>query len=448
MKNLKYKIISYGCQMNDLDSEMIAGLVEEMGYQSTEDEHDADLIIMNTCCVRQTAEQRAIGRLTKLKPLKLKNPDLIIVFAGCIAQKDKETILKRFPFVDIVIGTRDIQFLPQYFQQILSNRESICSIHHIDDNHLILSTPKRKHKIKALVTIMFGCNNFCSYCIVPYVRGKEVSRPADEIIDEIKKLADEGYKEVTLIGQNVNSYSYQNINFPKLLELVNNKTDIQRIRFITSHPKDVSDDLIFAIRDLPKVCEHIHLPAQAGSNKILKLMNRSYTREHYLELIEKFRANIPNIAITTDMIMGFPSEAEDDFEQTLDLLQKVKWDMSFSFVYSIRKGTKSAELVDDIPYEIKKCRLDRYNKLQDKISLEKNQLLLNKTVEVLIEGISKKRNYEMMGRTRADKVVILKGNESQVGSILNIKVKDVAMHTLFGEDSEASKIKQYNIANK
>ena len=439
MNNLKYKIISYGCQMNDLDSEMIAGLVEEMNYQSTEDEHNADLIIMNTCCVRQTAEQRAIGRLTKLKPLKSKNPDLIIVFAGCIAQKDKETIFKRFPFVDIVIGTRDIQFLPQYIQQTLSNRKPICRTHHIVDNHFILTTPKRKHKIKALVTIMFGCNNFCSYCIVPYVRGREVSRPANEIVDEIKKLADEGYKEVTLIGQNVNSYIYDNVNFPKPLELVNNKTDIQRIRFITSHPKDVSDELISAMRNLPKVCEHIHLPAQAGSNKILKLMNRAYTREKYIELFEKFKNNIPNTAITTDMIMGFPGETEEDFQQTMDLLEKVRWDMSFSFVYSIRNGTGAAELNDDVPYELKKSRLNRYNELQDKISLEKNQLLVNQSVEVLVEGVSKKRTYEMMGRTRTDKVVIFKGNESQIGSIINVRIEKSAMHTLFGEDAEQSK---------
>ena len=286
---------------------------------------------------------------------------------------------------------------------------------------------------------MFGCNNFCSYCIVPYVRGREVSRPANEIVDEIKKLADEGYKEVTLIGQNVNSYTYDNVSFPKLLELVNNKTDIQRIRFITSHPKDVSDELLSAMRNLPKVCEHIHLPAQSGSDKILKLMNRAYTREKYIELFEKFKNNIPNIAITTDMIMGFPGETEEDFQQTLDLLEKVRWDMSFSFVYSIRNGTQAAELNDDVPYEEKKSRLNKYNESQDKISLEKNQLLINQSVEVLVEGVSKKRTYEMMGRTRTDKVVIFKGNESQIGSIINVKIQKSAMHTLFGEDAEVSK---------
>ncbi len=436
MNGLKYKLISYGCQMNDLDSEMMSAITEELGYKPTDTESEAGLIIINTCCVRNTAEQRAIGRLTKLKPQKIKNPNLIIVFAGCIAQKDNENILRKFPFVDIVIGTRDIPYLSQHIKQILIKREQICSTSHINDEQYFLTNPKRKHRIKALVTIMLGCNNFCSYCIVPYVRGREISRPTNEIIDEIKKLADDGYKEVTLIGQNVNSYLYNNTNFPKLLELVNDKTDIQRIRFITSHPKDASDELIYAMRDLPKVCEHIHLPAQAGSNKILKLMNRFYTKEKYIELIEKFRENIPNIAITTDMIMGFPGETDEDFSETLDLLQKVRWDMSFSFVYSIRNGTKAAELDDDVTYNTKKSRLEAYNKIQDKISLEKNQQLINKSVEVLVEGVSKKREYEMMGRTQTDKVVISKGDKSQVGSIINIKVKQAHTHTLFGEDAE------------
>jgi tRNA-2-methylthio-N6-dimethylallyladenosine synthase len=437
-KEVYYHIETYGCQMNVHDSEKLAGMLEEMGYKYTEDLEKADVLLFNTCAVREHAEVRVLGRVSQIKELKNRNPNLIIGISGCMMQEKHivEAIREKYPHVDIVFGTHNIYKFPELLWQALNSRVQVIDVIENTQNVIEGLPIRRDSNLKAWVNIIYGCNNFCTYCIVPYTRGREKSRRPEDIIAEVKELAEKGYKEITLLGQNVNSYGKDlggDINFAKLLYMLNDIKGIERIRFMTSHPKDISDELIYAMRDLDKVCEHLHLPVQAGSNKILKRMNRRYTREHYLEIIDKVRANIPDIAITTDIIVGFPGETEEDFLQTLDLVERVRFDGAYTFMYSKRAGTPAASMPDQVDDEVKKDRLIRLIELQNKISLEKSAELKGKVVEVLIEGVSKRDPNKLTSRTRTNKVVHFIGDESLIGKLANVKITETKAWTMQGE---------------
>lgn len=422
--------------MNDYDSGVMAGLLEADGWRRVENEEDADLVIVNTCSVRAGAEQRAIGRITNINRIKKhRRPGMILCLAGCIAQQRGEEIAKQFPFIDLVVGTRDFVRLPQLVEEVKSTGNQIIAISNIY-NPLELGVPHtiQKYAVRAEVTIIYGCNNFCSYCIVPYVRGREQSRPADEILAEINSLVERGYREIILLGQNVNAYHYNGIDFAELLKKVNSIDRLWRIRFVTSHPKDTTPRLIETIASLDKVCEHLHLPVQSGSNKILERMNRKYTREYYLELIKMARSKIPGVAITTDIIVGFPGETEEDFEQTLELVKEVEFDSAFTFMYTPRPFTKaSAQFKDDVPLEIKKERLTKLIELQNQITLKKNKALIGTEQEVLVEKSGRKGGKQLLGRTRSDKIVAFNGEETMIGRLVNVKITEAFPHTLFGE---------------
>jgi len=428
----KYFLISYGCQMNDHDSEFIEGILISMGMGSSKSEEDADIIVINTCCVRRHAEERAIGRITQLNKLKSKNKNLIICVAGCIAQQEGENLIEKMPFIDIVIGTRDLPNLSFAINEVDKTRKKLILTDGIESSPNFDLPIYRPSKIKALATIMTGCNNFCSYCVVPYVRGSEISRPSKEIINEIKKLADEGVKEVLLIGQNVNSYRDGNIDFPTLLYKIDSITGIKRIRFITSHPKDASDSLFQSITSLKSVCEHLHLPAQAGNNRILELMNRGYTQEEYLEKIGRLRSLVPDIAITTDLMVGFPTETNQEFEDTINLTLKSQWDLAFMFIYSIRAGTEAAKLPDDVPRDEKIRRIQELIHIQEGIANQKNKKLIGSIQEVLVEGVSRRSQKDLIGRTRTDKTVIFEGKENLINTFASVKITETSSHTLKG----------------
>lgn len=433
----KYLIVTYGCQMNEHDSEKMSWLLENMGYKPTENKEDSDIIIYNTCIVRENAELKVYGQLGALKELKLRKPNLIIAVCGCMMQTEpaRKTILEKYKHVDIIFGTSNIHKLPQLIDRHLQTGETIVDVE--EDSREIVEniSANRKYPFKAFVNIMYGCNNFCTYCIVPYTRGRERSREPKNIIREIELLAKDGCKEVTLLGQNVNSYgktlNYK-FSFADLLREVNKVEGIERIRFMTSHPKDLSDELIQAMAELDKVCEHIHLPVQAGSNRILKAMNRKYTKEYYLELVEKIRKAIPDIAITTDIIVGFPGETEEDFEETLDLVKKVRYDSAFTFLYSKREGTIAAKMENQVPEEIKH---ERFQKLLDTlypIFYEQNSKYENKVVEVLVEEVSKNNKEVLSGRTRTGKLVHFKGKKDLIGKFVNVKITKPKTFTLEG----------------
>lgn len=437
-ENRKYFIKTYGCQMNEHDSEVIAGILEDIGYKKADEMYDADMIIFNTCLVRENAELKVYGKLGELKALKKENEDLLIGICGCMMQREniRNIIKKKYRFVDLIFGTHNIHQLPELIANHRKNSQLIESVWE-DSKEIIEETnAHRKYDFKAFVNIMYGCNNFCSYCIVPYTRGREKSREPENIVNEIEKLANNGYKEITLLGQNVNSYGKtldNKITFADLLRKINEIKGIERIRFMTSHPKDLSDDLIYAMRDCNKICEHLHLPFQAGSNKVLKAMNRKYTKEKYLNVIEKVKSEIPNIAITTDIIVGFPGETEEDFNETLDIVEKVKFDNAFTFLYSVREGTPAANMKNQIPDKIKH---NRFNKLQDilyPISYNKNKLYKDKIVEVLVEEISKNNKAILSGRTSTNKLVHFEGDNSLIGKFVNVKITNPKTWTLEGE---------------
>ncbi len=437
MKNKKYTIVTYGCQMNEHDSEKISWLLENMGYVWTDKKEESDLIIYNTCLVRENAELKVYGQLGALKELKRQKPDLIIGVCGCMMQREsiRNIILSKHKHVDIIFGTNNIHKLPQLINRYEQTGNTVVDI--IEDSREIVEDidANRMYTYKAFVNIMYGCNNFCTYCIVPYTRGREKSREPKNIIKEIQQLAKKGYKEVTLLGQNVNSYGKTlnyDYSFAKLLEEINKINGIERIRFMTSHPKDLSDELIEAMASLDKVCEHLHLPVQSGSNKILKAMNRKYTREEYLLLIDKIREAIPDISISTDIIVGFPGETEEDFEDTLDLVKQVRYDSAFTFLYSIREGTIAANMPNQVPDEIKH---ERFQKLLDTmypIFYEKNLKYKDKVVEVLVEEVSKNDPNMLTGRTRTGKLVHFKGNKELIGKLVNVKINKVKTFTLEG----------------
>jgi len=423
--------------MNEHDSEKLAGMLQNMGYVATDKIEEADLIIYNTCCVRENAELKVYGNLGQLKHLKKENPDLIIAVCGCMMQQPHvvDEIKKKYKHVDLIFGTHNLHTFPELLANCKKSDGMLIEVWN-KEGEIVENLPAiRKFKTKAFVNIMYGCNNFCAYCIVPYTRGRERSREPALILDEIRQLVSEGTKEVTLLGQNVNSYgkTLENpIDFAELLYQINEIDGLERIRFMTSHPKDLSYRLIEAMRDCKKVCEHIHLPLQSGSTQILKKMNRHYSKEQYLELIEILKREIPDIAITTDIIVGFPGETEEDFEETLDVVQKVQFDSAFTFLYSIRKGTPAEKMKEQIPDEIKHERFNRLVEIVNEISASKNARYLNQIVEVLVEGESKNDPTKLTGRTRTHKLVNFPGDKEFIGRMVPVKITETKTFSLNG----------------
>ena len=370
----KYHTITFGCQMNENDSERLAGQLRSIGYAATEDKENADLILINTCCVRESAEKKIYGKIGELKRLKQENPNLIIGIAGCMAQKDKEKLFKKAPHVDLVMGTHNTHQLVELLGQLESSRDKVLAVW--DQAELLApDVPTiRKSTIAAWVPIMYGCNNFCTYCIVPYVRGRERSRPAADIVKEIRQLGDDGFKEITLLGQNVNSYSKDTggDDFADLLEAVDNIDSIARIRYMTSHPRDMSEKVMQVVAGSKRICEHFHLPIQSGSDEILKQMNRGYTTADYRQLVAGIRERMPQASLTTDIIVGFPGETEELFQETLECLKTIRFDMAYTFLYSVRSGTPAATMSDQVPLPVKKERLKILMDVQNQISLAIN----------------------------------------------------------------------------
>lgn len=431
-----YYIITYGCQMNVRDSEIISGLLEAMGYCAADKPEDASVVLFNTCSVRHSAENKVYGKLGEIGVLKRHDPDMIIAFGGCMAQlPDVQARLKRMG-VDVVFGTHNLHELPYLIEQTKQTRKPVFQVWE-KEGAVEESLPSvRQPGISAFVNIMYGCNNFCSYCIVPYTRGRERSRRSADILSEVKNLALQGYREITLLGQNVNSYGKgldETIDFADLLEMTSAVEGIDRVRFTTSHPKDMSQKLIKRIADNPVICEHIHVPLQSGSNRILQRMNRAYTREHYLELTSRMRELIPGVAITSDLIVGFPGEQEEDFADTLDMVKKVRFDAAFTFMYSVRRGTRAADFTDQVSQETKKARLTELNLLQYRIAREINQSLEGQVEEVLVEGPSKTDKSKLTSRTRTNRIVIIAGSDDLVGRIIPVKITEGKTFSLFGE---------------
>ncbi len=414
--------------MNVHDSEKMTGILLNKGYTTTHDPKDADLIIFNTCSIREKAEQKFRSELGKTKTLKKKNTSLKIAIAGCIAQQQGSKLFKKYSHINYVLGPQNIHIIKDIAE---TKNHSVFTEENpeIECSDLPIS---RDDHIKAWVSIMYGCNNFCSYCIVPYTRGREKSRPSSSIYKEILELSAKGFKEVTLLGQNVNSYK-SDLDFSGLLTKINTISGIERIRFVTSHPRDLSESLISKIKELSKVCEHIHLPLQSGSNKILNLMNRGYTCEEYSRKIEKLRAAMPDISITSDIITGFPSETEDDHARTIDTLREIKFDGIFAFKFSPRPGTKASEMEDNISDSIKSNRLAEILDLQDEITLSKNKILDGTYQEVLVEGKDETTIGKMTGRTRANKIVIFEGDDSLIGQLVKVKIIKALRHSMEGK---------------
>ena len=436
--NTKYlKMLTYGCQMNFSDAERMEGELSKLGYVSTEDMAKADLIMINTCCVRETAEDKVYGKIGEIKALKRENPDLILGITGCMAQKEGERLIKRAPHIDFVLGTNKIHEVVATVKKLEESQ-----VKHVVDTEINeAEMPEdisihRKTPLSAWVPIMYGCNNFCTYCIVPYVRGRERSRLPEEIIDEVREAVKQGYREVTLLGQNVNSYGkdHQKATFAELLSMVDRVDGIERIRYMTSHPKDLSDDVIDVIKNSQHICNHFHLPVQYGSNKILKAMNRVYTVESYKDLVRKIRAAVPDASITTDLIVGFPGETEEDFQELLQFLEDIRYDQAYTFIYSKRSGTPAAEMENQVNDDVKHERLNRLMELQNKISLEKNVALKDRTVQVMVEGPSANDDKVWSGRTTTNKLVLwpYQGSE-QPGDFVNVRICQPQTWVLKGE---------------
>lgn len=438
-KNKKYCVVTYGCQMNLHESEKISGILSGMGMNAVNEPENADVVVFNTCCIRDTAERRALGNIGKMKELKKKNKNLLIVVTGCMTQQNgfAENMKERYQYIDVILGTHNISDLENQIRIRLEKKKRVAAVldtdGYIDDE----TTPVTRTSFpNAWVNINYGCNNFCTYCIVPYVRGRERSRDMKSIISECEKLINDGYKEITLLGQNVNSYGNdvpdENVNFANLLREVAKIDGKFRIRFMTSHPKDLTEDVVKAIRDNDKICNNIHLPIQAGSNSVLKNMNRRYTREHYLGLIDMIRRYLPDCGITTDIMVGFPYETEEDFLDTMDIVEKVRFSTAFTFIYSVRKGTKAAEM-PQIPYEIKQNRIKRLIARQNEITEEISKDYVGNVYEILVEGMQEKKNGYVVGRTESGRLVSAKGDESMIGEFKNVKITAVKNAQLLGE---------------
>lgn len=438
LKGIKYNIITFGCQMNEHDSETISGMLREKGCEEVAMKEDADITVINTCSIRENADKRFFGTLGQLKKLKEKNSGYIVCVCGCMMQQQHiiDTLKSKYPWVDIIFGTHNIHQFPQLLERVISEKQKVLEILE-DSSEIVEGLPaKRLYRHKAFVNIMYGCNNFCTYCIVPYTRGREKSRKPGDIINEIKALVDDGVKEITLLGQNVNSYRGEDnsgiFDFSDLIYMINEVDGLERIRFMTSHPKDLSDKLIKAYADCDKLCNYIHLPVQSGSSRVLKRMNRKYTREQYLNIVEKLRKTVPGITISTDIIVGFPGETEEDFSETLSLVEQIKYDSAFTFLYSVRKGTPAAEYEDQIPEEVKH---ERFNRLVDMInsgSAEKNAAYEGRIEKVLVEGRSKKNDKMLTGRTEGFKLVDFAGEGSLIGSIADVEITKGKTFSLTG----------------
>ena len=436
--NKKYYIKTYGCQMNVHDSENIKALLEEMSFSETDSMEDADLIILNTCAIRENAHNKVFGFLGRVKHLKETKPDIITGICGCMAQEENvvNEIKNKYKWVDIVFGTHNLSELPRILNYSIKNNKQEIEVLSIEGDIIEDIPVKRDSKYKAWVNIMYGCDKFCTYCIVPYTRGKQRSRNPLDIIREVEKLVQDGYKEVTLLGQNVNAYGkeiYDDYGMSNLLSDVA-KTGIDRVRFVTSHPWDFTDDMINIIKEYDNVMPYIHLPLQSGSDRILKLMGRRYTKESYLELFNKLKT-IPDVSITTDIIVGFPGETEEDFKETLDVVNKCKYDSAFTFIFSPREGTPAAKMKDDVTLSTKNERLQRLNELVNKYANFNNQKYLNKIVDVLIEDKSNKDGY-LMGYTDTMKLVNVKCDDSYLGKIVKVKINDIKTWSLDGELAE------------
>lgn len=434
----KFYIRTYGCQMNEHDTEVMAGIFMQLGYKPTDSTEDADVILLNTCAIRENAENKVFGEIGHLKPLKMEKPDLILGVCGCMSQEESvvNKILKQYQYVDLIFGTHNIHRLPHLLNEAYMSKEMVVEVWS-KEGDVIENLPKvRKGNIKAWVNIMYGCDKFCTYCIVPYTRGKERSRRPEDIIQEVRHLAAQGYKEITLLGQNVNAYGkdFDDIKYG-LGDLMDElrKIDIARIRFTTSHPKDFDDRLIEVLAKGGNLVDHIHLPVQSGSSEILKLMARKYTREQYLELVQKIKKAIPNVSLTTDIIVGFPNETDEQFEETLSLYREVGFDSAYTFIYSPREGTPAAKMKDNVPMEVKKERLQRLNTLVNEISAQKMKEYEGKVVEVLVEGESKNNPDILAGYTRKNKLVNFKGPKSAIGQLVKVKITKAKTWTLDGE---------------
>ena len=442
MREKFYHIMTFGCQMNEHDSEIMAGLLEKMGYREAPKRSDADIILINTCSIRENADKRFFGSLGQLKRLHREKPGMIVGVCGCMMQQEHiiEAIKKKYSWVDLVFGTHNIHELPELITQILNERQKVVSVWQ-EHRGIFEGLPaKRRYPFKAFVNITYGCNNFCTYCIVPYTRGRERSRRPEDILKEIRELADSGVREVMLLGQNVNSYGLADgfdMDFADLIYAVNEIEGIERIRFMTSHPKDLSDKLIGAYRDCEKLACHIHLPVQAGSDRVLKRMNRKYTRGSYLELIRKLReATEGRIAITTDIIVGFPGETEEDFRETLSLMEEVKYDSAFTFLYSPRPGTPAAEYEDQIPEPVKHERFERMREILDEGMAENNAVYEGRIEKVLVEGPSRKNRKTLTGRTESMKIVNFEGRPEMIGQIVPVRITEAKTYSLVGEVME------------
>ena len=423
-KNKKYYILTMGCQLNENDSEKLIGIMEEMGYSKSEDIKNADLYVINTCCVRENAEEKLFGKLGELKKIK-ENKNIIIAIGGCMMQEEHitEKIKKSYPFVDVVFGTHTLHKFPEDLYIAITKNKKVKDVIDIDGEIYEGLPVKRSSNKQASVIIMYGCNNFCSYCIVPYVRGRERSRKPEDILNEIKELAKEGYREITLLGQNVNSYKGgENYNFANLLEDVDKIEGIEVIRFVSPHPKDFTDDVIDVISKSKKISRLIHVPLQSGSTNVLKEMNRKYTKEQYLDLIKRIRNKIPDVVFSTDIIVGFPGETEEDFEDTIDVVKQVNFEQIFMFIYSRRVGTRADKMENQIPEEIKHKRFDRLKQVFEESIEENNKKYIGTTQKILVEGHSKNNKDMLTGRTDTNKVVIFEGPEELIGKIINIKI--------------------------
>ena len=437
-KNKKYLIQTHGCQANEADTEKLRGLLEQQGFTPTTDLMETDVIIINTCAIRENAENKVFGEIGRLKKYKVNNPDLIIAVGGCMPQEEVvvEKLLKTYRQVDIIFGTHNLHKFVEYLYQVMIEKKRIVEVLSFEGDVVEHVPSVRENRFKAWVNIMFGCDEFCTYCIVPYTRGKERSRRPEHIIEEVKELIKQGYQEITLLGQNVNSYGLDftdiKYGFHDLLEALSH-LDIPRIRFTTSHPKDFSNEVIQVLAKGKNLMPYIHLPVQSGSNQVLKAMNRKYTKETYLELVQAIYQAIPHVSLTTDIIVGFPGETEEDFLETLDLVKQCRFEGAYTFVFSKRAGTPAATYPDSTPLEEKKNRLYRLNEIVNKGYLEGNKRFLNQVVNVLVEGKSKTDENVLSGYTEHNKLVNFKGDESLVGKIIPLKITKAKTWSLYGE---------------
>jgi tRNA-2-methylthio-N6-dimethylallyladenosine synthase len=443
-RQMYYSITTYGCQMNEHDTETMKGMFEAMGYQWTEDRYQADIILLNTCAIRENAEDKVFGELGHLKTLKLERPDLLLGVCGCMSQEESvvSRILQKHAHVDLIFGTHNIHRLPLLVKEAYFNKEMVVEVWS-KEGDIIEHIPKKRQGMKAWVNIMYGCDKFCTYCIVPYTRGKERSRQPEDVIAEVRDLARQGFKEITLLGQNVNAYGKdfedKRYAFGDLMDEIR-KIHIPRVRFTTSHPRDFDDHLIEVLAKGGNLVEHIHLPVQSGSTEVLKKMSRKYTRQQYLELVRKIKTAIPNAVLTTDIIVGFPGETQEQFNDTLSLVREVGFDSAFTFIYSPRTGTPAAEMEDNVPESVKKERLQQLNQLIIELSYKGNKDLRGQVVEVLVEGVSKNDAAVLSGRTRTNKLVHFRGDESLSGSFVLVKINETTTWYLSGEQVDVQNV--------